>query len=83
MSVLYYGRVPFLTVGLQCPRLAATAASLIDGLDHKDVLSATLQAVHGIVVLFYVGHDHPAVQRVAQAWDRDKHTPALRVQLSH
>ena len=55
-----------LTVGLQLSGLAATAARLVDGLHREDILGATLQAVHGVVVLLDVGHDHPAVRRVTQ-----------------
>lgn len=50
-----------LTVGLQLPRLTAAAACLVDGLDHKDVLCATLEPMHSVVVLFNVGHNHPAI----------------------
>lgn len=54
------------TVGLEFPRLAAAVPRLVDGLDNEDVLGATLEAVHGVVVLLDVGHNHPAVGRVAQ-----------------
>ena len=57
-----------LTVGLQRPWLAAAAARLVDGSHHEHVLGAALQAVHRVVVLLDVGHDHPAVQGGAQAW---------------
>ena len=57
-----------LTVGLEAGRLAVAAARLVDGLDEEDVARAALQAVHRVVVLLDVGHDHPAVQGVAQAW---------------
>ena len=57
-----------LTVGLERPRLTAAAARLVDGPHHEHVLGAALQAVHRVVVLLDVGHDHPAVQGVAQAW---------------
>lgn len=55
-----------LTVCLQFPWLAATAAGLVDGLDDEDVLGATLQPVHRVVVLLDVGDDHPAICRVTQ-----------------
>lgn len=56
----------WLAVCLQLPGLAAAAARLVDGLDDEDVLGAALQTVHGVVVLFDVGHDHPAIGRVTQ-----------------
>lgn len=56
------------TVGLEFPRLAAAVPRLVDGLDNEDVLGAALEPVHGVVVLLDVGHNHPAVGRVAQAW---------------
>lgn len=57
-----------LTVGLQRSRLAASAPSLVYGLDNEDVLGATLQSVHRIVVLLDVWNDHPTVQGVTQTW---------------
>lgn len=54
------------TVGLEFPRLAAAVPRLVDGLDNEDVLGAALEAVHGVVVLLNVGHNHPAVGGVAQ-----------------
>lgn len=56
------------TVGLEFPRLAAAVPRLVDGLDDEDVLGAALEPVHGVVVLLDVGHNHPAVGRVAQTW---------------
>ena len=50
-----------LTVGLQFAWLAAPAPCLVDGFDNEDVPGAGLQAVHCVVVVFYVGHDHPAI----------------------
>lgn len=55
-----------LTVCLQLPRLTAAVACLVDGLDHEDVLGATLQAMHCVVVLLNIGHNHPTVSRVTQ-----------------
>lgn len=60
-----------LTVRLQLAGLAAAAARLVDGLDDEDVLGATLQPVHSVVVLLDVGHDHPAVRRVTQTCNAD------------
>lgn len=57
------------TVGLQCPWLTASASCLVNSLDNKNILGATLQAVHCVVVLLDVGNNHPALQRVAQAWE--------------
>ena len=54
------------TVRLQLPRLTAAAACLVDGLDNEDVLGAALQPMDRVVVLLDVGHDHPAIGRVAQ-----------------
>lgn len=51
-----------LTVGLQSPRLTASASCLVNGLDNKDILGAALQAVHRVVVLLDVGNNHPALQ---------------------
>lgn len=50
-----------LTVCLELAGLAASAAGLINGLNNEDVLSATLQPVHCVVVLFDIGNNHPAV----------------------
>lgn len=50
-----------LTVGLQSPRLTASASCLVNGLDNKDILSAALQTVHRVVVLLDVGNNHPAL----------------------
>lgn len=50
-----------LTVCLELARLAASAARLINGLNSEDVLSATLQPVHCVVILFDIGNNHPAV----------------------
>lgn len=50
-----------LTVCLEFPGLAASAACLVNGLDNEDVLSATLQAMHCVVVLFDIRNNHPAV----------------------
>jgi len=58
-----------LTVGLQLARFTAAAACLVDGLDEEHVARAALQAVHRVVVLLDVGHDHPAVCRVVQTWN--------------
>lgn len=55
-----------LTVGLQCPWLTASASCLVNSLDNKNILGATLQAVHCVVVLLDVGNNHPALQGVAQ-----------------
>ena len=54
------------TVCLQLPRLTAAAACLVDGHDNEDVLGAALQPMDRVVVLLDVGHDHPAIGRVAQ-----------------
>lgn len=67
-----FAELPALTVCLQLPGLAAAAARLVDGLDHEDVLGATLQTVHGVVVLFDVGHDHPAIGRVTQTCEANQ-----------
>lgn len=50
-----------LTVCLELAGLTVSAASLINGLNNEDVLSATLQPMHGVVVLFDIGNNHPAV----------------------
>ena len=55
-----------LTVSLQSPWLTAPASRLVNGLDNKDILGATLQTVHRVVVLLDVGNNHPALQRVTQ-----------------
>lgn len=57
-----------LTVGFERSRLTAATSCLINCLDNEDVLGATLQAVNGVVVLLDIGHDHPAVSRVAETW---------------
>ena len=54
------------TVGLELPRIAAAASCLIDRLDDEDVLGATLEPVHSVVVLFDVGNYHPTICRVTQ-----------------
>lgn len=72
-----------LTVGLQRPRFAASTPRLVNGLDDKDVLGAALQAVHGVVVLLDVGDDHPALQRVAQTWERTEKGEPSYVLCSH
>lgn len=51
-----------LTVGLESPRFAAPASRLVNGLDNKDILGATLQTMHCVVVLLDVGNNHPALQ---------------------
>lgn len=50
-----------LTVCLELARLAAPASSLINGLNNEDVLCATLQPMHCVVVLFDIRNNHPAV----------------------
>lgn len=50
-----------LTICLQFSGLAISAASLINGLHNKDVLGATLQPMHCVVVLFNIWNNHPAV----------------------
>lgn len=57
-----------LTVGFKCSRLTAATSCLINCLDNEDVLSATLQAMNSVVVLLDIGHNHPAVSRVAETW---------------
>lgn len=52
----------FLTVGLQSPWFTASASCLINGLYDEDVLGATLQTVHCVVVLLDVGNNHPTFQ---------------------
>lgn len=56
------------TVGLEFPWFAAAVPRLVNGLDDEDVLGATLEAVHGVMVLLDIGHNHPTVGRVAQTW---------------
>ncbi len=51
-----------LTVGLQGPRFTTPASRLVNGLDNKDILGATLQTMHRVVVLLDVGNNHPALQ---------------------
>lgn len=79
-----------LTVGLQSSWLTASASCLVNGLDNKDILGATLQTMHRVVVLLDVGHDHPTIQRVAQTWaemigrgERERHMRGLRKKTLH
>lgn len=58
--------VTLLTVCLQLSGLTVSAASLINGLHYKDVLGATLQPMHCVVVLFYIWNNHPAVGWITQ-----------------
>lgn len=53
--------VKLLTVCFQLSRFTIAAASLINGLNNKDVLGATLQAMHCVMVLFDIWNNHPAV----------------------
>ena len=58
-------------VSPQLAWLAGAATRLVDGLHKEHVASSALQAVHRVVVLLDIGHNHPAVQRVTQVY---KHT---------
>lgn len=74
-------RVRSLTVGFEACRLTVTASRLVDGLDEKDIASATLQAVHRVVVLLDVWYNHPAVCRVVQTWQRHTHHISIKALL--
>lgn len=50
-----------LTVGFEASWFTIAAASLIDGLDKKDITGSTLKPMHGVMILLDVGHDHPTV----------------------
>lgn len=50
-----------LTVGFETCRLAVAAARLVDCLDEEDVAGSALEAVHSVVILLDVRHDHPTV----------------------
>lgn len=49
------------TVCFQSGGFAVPAARLIYGFHNKDVACPTLEAMHGVMVLFNVGHNHPAI----------------------
>lgn len=55
-----------LTVCLEFAGRTAATAGLVHGLHDEDVFGSALQAVNGVMVLFDVGHDHPAVHRVTK-----------------
>lgn len=50
-----------LTVGFEAGWLTVAASRLVDSLDEEDITSATLQAMHRVVVLLDVRYNHPAV----------------------
>lgn len=63
-----------LTVGFEAGWLTVAASCLVDSLDKEDITGATLQAVHRVVVLLDVWHDHPTVCGVVQTWQRHRNT---------
>lgn len=54
------------TVGFEFSRFTAAASCLVYGFYYENVLSATLQPVHSVVILLDVRYNHPAVSRVTQ-----------------
>ena len=67
-----YGMNSSHTVCLEFPRFTAAGSSLVYGLQYKNVLDATLEPVHGVVILLDVWYNHPAVSRVTQTWSADR-----------
>lgn len=66
--------MPSLTVGFEARWLTVATSRLVDSLDEENVTGATLQAVHRVVVLLDVRHDHPAVCGVVQTWRSHRNT---------
>ena len=60
-------RSPQRTVCFESGRFTVPAACLVYGFNNEDVACSTLQSVDCVMVLFDVGHDHPAIHRIIQA----------------
>lgn len=66
------------TVSFEFCWFAAAVSCLVYGFHNEDVLGSTLEPVHSVVVLLDVWYNHPAVGRVAQTWNADRHHEKCR-----